>query len=68
MSKQSTPEAERFNHILWRLNLVNTEAANLCGVSERTVYRWLAGDTKIPTAALRVMEMTLNLREAPQRG
>jgi predicted transcriptional regulator len=62
------PDADRLNHLLWRLNLVNTEAANMCGVSERTIYRWLSGTTKVPSSAIRLLEMTLLLRESAMRG
>ena len=56
-------EAEQLNYLLWRLNLVNTEAAELCGVSERTIYRWLSGTTKVPPAVIRMLKMTLSLQQ-----
>jgi hypothetical protein len=68
MLKPLSPEANRLNHLLWRLNLINVEAAEMAGVSERTIYRWLAGTTKVPPSALKVFEMTLRLREASMRG
>ena len=55
--------AKQLEELLWKLNLVNFEAAQLMGVSERTVYRWLAGTTKVPTPAIRLLELTLRLRE-----
>jgi DNA-binding transcriptional regulator YiaG len=63
-----SPDANRLNHLLWRLNLVNTEAAEICGVSERTIYNWLSGTSKIHPSAIRLLEMTLRLRESAMRG
>lgn len=64
MSLRDLPvEAKRLNWLLWELNLLNAEAAQICGCSERTMYRWLAGHTKIPPSALSLLEMTLRLRE-----
>lgn len=59
---------EQLNVLLFQLNLVNTEAAELCGVSERTIYRWLAGHTVVPTATLRFLEMTLRLQRRAAQG
>jgi len=55
-------EAHRFNRLLHQLNLLNTEAAELLGVSERTVYNWLSGTSKIHPSALKLLELTLSLR------
>jgi DNA-binding transcriptional regulator YiaG len=60
---QSTSNRETLNSLLWQLNLLNTEVADLCGVSERTVYRWLSGTTKVPNAILKLLQITLNLRK-----
>lgn len=62
MPKPSPLEKERFTFLLWRLDLLNTEAAQLLGVSERTVYNWLAGTSKIHPSALKLLELTLSLR------
>ena len=64
----SQPKNEQLNVLLFQLNLVNSEAAELCGVSERTIYRWLAGHTVIPTATLRFLEMTLRLQRRAAQG
>jgi DNA-binding transcriptional regulator YiaG len=48
---------------LYQLNLVNTEAAELCGVSERTIYNWLSGTSKIHPSAIKLLEMTLRLQQ-----
>ena len=60
-------DANRLNRLLWELNLVNIEAAEICGVSERTIYNWLSGTSKIHPSALKLLEMTLRLREAAMK-
>ena len=60
-------EAARLNRLLYQLNLVNTEAAELCGVSERTIYNWLSGTSKIHPSAIKLLELTLLLNRAPDR-
>lgn len=60
---RSASNREALNGLLWQLNLVNVEAAELCGVSERTIYRWLSGDTKVPTGIIKMLQMTLDLRK-----
>jgi hypothetical protein len=63
MPKPLSPEAEQLNYLLWRLNVVNVEAAEMLGVSERTIYRWLSGTTKVPASVISLLKMTLSLRE-----
>jgi len=55
-------DSHRLNRLLYQLNLVNTEAAELCGVSERTIYNWLSGTSKIHPSAMKLLEMTLRLQ------
>lgn len=57
------PKIEDLNRALWRLNVLNAEAAKIVGVSERTIYRYLSGDTPIPYAVLRTLELTFELRK-----
>jgi DNA-binding transcriptional regulator YiaG len=60
----SLPDAaSKLNNLLWLLNITNNEAAEVLGVSSRTVYRWLAGTTKVPASAIRLLEITLSLRK-----
>ena len=56
-------EAARLNRLLYQLNFVNTEAAELCGVSERTIYNWLSGTSKIHPSAIKLLELTLRLQQ-----
>lgn len=45
--------------LLWKLQILNREAAAYCGVQERTVYKWLAGDRKVPKSVLKLFELML---------
>jgi predicted transcriptional regulator len=62
-AQQPLSNREILNGLLWQLNLVNVEAAELCGVSERTIYRWLSGDSKVPPGIIKMLQMTLDLRK-----
>jgi hypothetical protein len=55
---------EHLAQLLWDLNVLNTEGARLVGVTERTMYRWLAGTTPIPYAPIRVLELLLERKRA----
>ena len=39
---------QQFRRVLRRLRLSQMEAARRLGVNERTVRRWVAGDSRIP--------------------
>ena len=67
LAPQPPSNREILNKLLWELNVVNIEAAELCGVSERTVYRWLSGDTKVPDSVIKLLQLTLVLRKAQAR-
>ena len=56
---------EELQLALWNLNVLNAEAAAIVGVSERTIYRYLSGDTPIPYAVLRTLQLTFELRKQP---
>ena len=45
--------------LLCNLQILNREAAELCGVQERTIYKWLAGERKVPKSVLRLLELML---------
>lgn len=49
-------DAERLARILWDKQILNREAADLLGVHERTIYKWLAGDRRIPAMAFKLLE------------
>lgn len=49
--------------LLWKLQILNREAAAYCGVQERTVYKWLAGDRKVPKSVLKLFELMLEQKK-----
>lgn len=61
--KPPEPTIQDLEIALWQLNVLNSEAARLCGVSERTIYRYLSGDTPIPYAVLRTLQLTFELQK-----
>ena len=50
--------------LLVDLDITNREAARYCGVSEQSLYRWLAGDAPVPEMAVRMFTYQLYI----QRG
>jgi hypothetical protein len=42
---------------LERLDMLNDELAVEAGVSQRTVYRWLAGTTPIPRSVMALLQL-----------
>jgi hypothetical protein len=52
------PDCERLREELWALNMLNREAAAYLGVTERTLYSYLSGSTRIP----KVMWLALELK------
>lgn len=45
------------DELLAYLDMTNAEAARLCGVDQRSVYRWLAGSSPIPHSVIRMLEL-----------
>ena len=45
------------DEMLAYLDMTNAEAARLCGVDQRSVYRWLAGTSPIPHSVIRMLEL-----------
>ena len=71
-SGSARPQAEgkvalHFDQLMWQCNLVNFEAAEILGVSERTIYRWLSGKGKVPKTAIITLEGLLNKRSSVKR-
>ena len=72
-SDSSRPQAEgnaalHFDQLMWQCNLVNFEAAEILGVSERTIYRWLSGKGKVPKTAIITLEGLLKKRSCEARS
>ena len=51
----TTPQ--HLDELLAYLDMTNAEAARLCGVDQRSVYRWLAGTSPIPHSVIRMLEL-----------
>ncbi len=58
MKKKKT-DAERLALLLWEKQVLNREAAEILGVHERTIYKWLSGERPIPMMALKLLELQL---------
>ncbi len=50
-------DAEKLRTMLWKLNLLNREAAEYLGVTERTIYWWLSGTKAIPKMAFLALKL-----------
>jgi transposase len=50
-------DAERLRELLYKLDMLNVEAASYLRVGERTIYRWLAGERRIPHAVFLALEL-----------
>lgn len=50
-------DAERFRELLFKHDMLNVEAARYLQVGERTIYRWLSGEWKIPYAVFLALEL-----------
>lgn len=55
---------QEFRRVLRRLHLSQVEAARQLRVNERTVRRWVAGDSRIPESVSLVLRLWLR---APRR-
>jgi transposase len=50
-------DAERLRELLYKLDMLNAEAASYLKVGERTIYRWLAGERRIPHSVFLALEL-----------
>lgn len=56
-STHELPDQERLREELWKLNILNREAAAYLGVTERTLYSYLSGATRIPKMLWLALEL-----------
>ena len=63
ISEEMVDDRTRLAILLWKLQILNREAAAYCGVQERTIYKWLAGDRKVPKSVLKLFELMLAQKE-----
>ena len=57
MPRKKMDDADQLANIIEKRELLYREAAQLLGVHERTIYKWLARERRIPPMALRLLEM-----------
>jgi predicted transcriptional regulator len=50
-------EHDKLYLLLEKLNKPRQEVADFLGINERTLYRWLAGDTRIPKFAFKALQL-----------
>ena len=48
---------EKLARMIARLGLSRLHVAEYLGVSERTIYRWIAGDTHVPRMVFIALEL-----------
>lgn len=64
MDKPANPTTnQRLNAALWTLNILNKEAAGFAGVHERTLYRWLSGESRCPESVATMFELLVRQRQ-----
>lgn len=56
MTSDLTPR-EQLAVLLARVDVTNAYAAQMLGVAESTLYRWLAGTSKVPKSALLALRL-----------
>lgn len=65
---------EQFRESVWKLrvarDLIDSEVATALGVHNRTLYKWLSGDRRIPVSAVRLLDLLLaqTPNAAPQQS
>lgn len=57
-------DRSHFLALLQKLNILNREAAEMIGVTERTIYKWLSGDRRVPSSAIRLLELLLEKKRS----
>jgi len=57
--KKKKTDAEKLALLLWEKQVLNREAAEILGVHERTIYKWLSGERPIPMMALKLLQLQL---------
>jgi predicted transcriptional regulator len=57
---------ERLEQQLEILDLQNSDAAFLCGVSQATIYRWLSGTTPIPASVTRMFDLMIHAKQGAE--
>lgn len=48
---------KKFIELVEGMNMSNKDIAALLGIHERTYYRWVSFDTRVPTSAIKMLEL-----------
>ena len=48
---------KKFLELALEMKMSNKAIAKLMGIHERTYYRWVSGDTRVPTSAIKMLEL-----------
>lgn len=48
---------KKFLALVEGMKMSNKDIAALMGIHERTYYRWVSGDTRVPTSAIKMLEL-----------
>jgi plasmid maintenance system antidote protein VapI len=51
-------------NLLDRLNVTNAAVSKAVGVHERTIYKWLAGERRIPMSVILALRLLAEKKEA----
>lgn len=54
---KKTVESEHLRALIEKTGNLYVEVADYLGVNERTLYRWLAGQSRIPYSVIRALEL-----------
>ena len=60
--------ADQYRHIIARLGLSQTAAAQLLGVDERTSRRWANGERDIPAPAVRFLQYLIATKKTGEQA
>lgn len=63
MKKENTARIAKLNLLISKMNLSRQSAAEIIGVQERTIYRWLSGERNIPDFVLHTLHYANLLHE-----
>lgn len=56
-------KTEKLRELVAQMGCTHAELAEFLSVSERTIYRWLAGDTDIPQLVIKLLELEIQIGE-----
>jgi transcriptional regulator with PAS, ATPase and Fis domain len=57
MKRTKAEEAKYLRELVDKTGNLYVEVAEFLGVNERTLYRWLSGESRIPYSVIRTLEL-----------